>query len=195
MEMVRTSKTCSAVYNKNHPQSRTSFCGPFHTFSYFLMLSCTHEAQRNSENHLGSRTCRIPLLLKPCDSCIAWTFERELCHITHNNVLRNIQMVISHRRPRTSPSESHSLLQKKRSLHAGSGEEETKRNHQHSIACAHWRNTRLLLFPVYSGPLRRSVAANLVIMLVPEVGVEPTLPCGNTILSRARLPVPPLRQH
>ena len=30
-------------------------------------------------------------------------------------------------------------------------------------------------------------------LLVPEVGVEPTLPEGNGILSPARLPVSPLR--
>ena len=29
---------------------------------------------------------------------------------------------------------------------------------------------------------------------VPEVGLEPTLPGGNRILSPARLPIPPLRQ-
>ena len=29
--------------------------------------------------------------------------------------------------------------------------------------------------------------------MVPEEGIEPTLPYGNAILSRARLPVPPLR--
>ncbi len=28
-------------------------------------------------------------------------------------------------------------------------------------------------------------------MMVPRVGVEPTLPCGNRILSPARLPIPP----
>ena len=31
-------------------------------------------------------------------------------------------------------------------------------------------------------------------MLVPEVGIEPTLCFQNWILSPARLPVPPLRQ-
>ena len=31
-------------------------------------------------------------------------------------------------------------------------------------------------------------------MLVPEVGIEPTLPEGNGILSPARLPVSPLRR-
>ncbi len=29
---------------------------------------------------------------------------------------------------------------------------------------------------------------------MPEVGLEPTLPGGNRILSPARLPIPPLRQ-
>ena len=29
---------------------------------------------------------------------------------------------------------------------------------------------------------------------MPSVGVEPTLPCGNWILSPARLPIPPQRQ-
>ena len=29
--------------------------------------------------------------------------------------------------------------------------------------------------------------------MVPKVGFEPTLPCGNQILSLARLPVSPLR--
>ena len=33
-----------------------------------------------------------------------------------------------------------------------------------------------------------------VMLLVPEVGLEPTLPGGNRILSPARLPIPPLRQ-
>ncbi len=31
--------------------------------------------------------------------------------------------------------------------------------------------------------------------MVPPVGVEPTLPCGNQILSLARLPIPPQGQH
>ena len=30
---------------------------------------------------------------------------------------------------------------------------------------------------------------------LPAVGVEPTLPCGNKILSLARLPISPRRQH
>ena len=30
-------------------------------------------------------------------------------------------------------------------------------------------------------------------LMVPKVGVEPTWPEGHTILSRARLPIPPLR--
>ena len=30
--------------------------------------------------------------------------------------------------------------------------------------------------------------------MVPKVGVEPTWPEGHTILSRARLPIPPLRR-
>ena len=29
--------------------------------------------------------------------------------------------------------------------------------------------------------------------IMPKVGLEPTIPSGNTSLSRARLPVPPLR--
>ena len=29
---------------------------------------------------------------------------------------------------------------------------------------------------------------------VPEVGLEPTRPCGHWILNPARLPIPPLRQ-
>ena len=31
--------------------------------------------------------------------------------------------------------------------------------------------------------------------MVPPVGIEPTLPCGNGILNPARLPVPPEGQH
>ena len=31
-------------------------------------------------------------------------------------------------------------------------------------------------------------------LLVPEVGLEPTRPCGHNILSVARIPIPPLRQ-
>ena len=34
---------------------------------------------------------------------------------------------------------------------------------------------------------------NTVIYLVPEVGLEPTQPCGHRILNPARLPIPPLR--
>ena len=34
---------------------------------------------------------------------------------------------------------------------------------------------------------------NSVICLVPEVGLEPTQPCGHRILNPARLPIPPLR--
>ena len=30
--------------------------------------------------------------------------------------------------------------------------------------------------------------------LVPEVGLEPTRPCGHWILNPARLPIPPLRR-
>jgi hypothetical protein len=36
---------------------------------------------------------------------------------------------------------------------------------------------------------------DVLIFLVPEVGVEPTLPEGNGILSPARLPVSPLRHR
>ena len=32
-------------------------------------------------------------------------------------------------------------------------------------------------------------------MVVPEVGLEPTLAEANTALNRARLPIPPLRQR
>ena len=31
--------------------------------------------------------------------------------------------------------------------------------------------------------------------MVPEEGLEPTIPEGNAILSRARIPVPPLRHE
>ena len=33
------------------------------------------------------------------------------------------------------------------------------------------------------------------IRVVPRVGLEPTLPCGNEILSLARLPISPSRQR
>jgi hypothetical protein len=32
-------------------------------------------------------------------------------------------------------------------------------------------------------------------LVVPEVGLEPTLAEANTALNRARLPIPPLRQR
>ena len=35
---------------------------------------------------------------------------------------------------------------------------------------------------------------SLLFLRVPEVGLEPTRPCGHWILNPARLPIPPLRQ-
>ncbi len=48
---------------------------------------------------------------------------------------------------------------------------------------------------IEDGPLSRRLLRPflLVIPVVPKVGLEPTLPCGNRILSPARLPISPLR--
>ena len=40
---------------------------------------------------------------------------------------------------------------------------------------------------------RYSPTKGTFIDIMPKVGLEPTIPSGNTSLSRARLPVPPLR--
>ena len=40
----------------------------------------------------------------------------------------------------------------------------------------------------------KSTTARLAKTQVPKVGIEPTLPGGNRILSPARLPIPPLRR-
>ncbi len=40
-----------------------------------------------------------------------------------------------------------------------------------------------------------SCVSAVILLMVPEEGVEPTRPCGHRILSPARLPVPPLRRR
>ena len=47
--------------------------------------------------------------------------------------------------------------------------------------------------PVARGGVRKAQARELREQAMPKVGIEPTLPGGNRILSPARLPVPPLR--
>ena len=52
-----------------------------------------------------------------------------------------------------------------------------------------WCNEMLTSVCIYIGPAKSATR----FLLVPEVGLEPTLPYGNSLLKTASLPIPPLR--
>ena len=55
-------------------------------------------------------------------------------------------------------------------------------------------DTRMAVTPMKSGVSSRSGKGCLAQAGLPEVGIEPTRPCGHGILNPARLPIPPLRR-
>ncbi len=55
------------------------------------------------------------------------------------------------------------------------------------------RHTPILVMLAPLGAALRELGRCPLRVMVPKEGIEPSLPYGNTILSRARLPIPPLR--